>query len=292
MKRPFALRLATFVSVVLGLLVAAPAAVAKHGCGLDRSSIHPMVFVHGGTGSGAQFDSQKMRFTENGYPDDYVRVFEYDSTFSVESPADVQARLDTFIAHVKQETGRSQVDLLGHSLGTFRVPDLPQQLSRTRRERRPLREHRRCGGGLAAGRGTDPGHLGGQGDAGSLDRRGDQRHGAQSDARPVGDLTGVFRCDVQVLHRPSPPKTTDILRRARQDHDRRKGDAVPAERRRPCGHHADDLEGEEFKRRADRASGCDPGIGERRVLGTRQSPQWKAIRVRPRAAGTVPSLLL
>jgi pimeloyl-ACP methyl ester carboxylesterase len=118
MKRTFALRLATFATVVLGLLFAAPAAVAKHGSGLDQSSIHPMVFVHGGTGSGAQFASQKMRFTENGYPDDYVRVFEYDSTFSVESQADVQARLDSFIAQVKQQTGRSQVDLLGHSLGT------------------------------------------------------------------------------------------------------------------------------------------------------------------------------
>ena len=51
-------------------------------------------------------------------PDDYVRVFEYDSTFSVESPADVQARLDSFIAQVKQQTGRNQVDLFGHSLGT------------------------------------------------------------------------------------------------------------------------------------------------------------------------------
>ena len=62
MTRPFALRLATFVIVVLGLLVAAPVAVAKHGSGLDRSSIHPMIFVHGATGSGAQFASQKMRF--------------------------------------------------------------------------------------------------------------------------------------------------------------------------------------------------------------------------------------
>jgi pimeloyl-ACP methyl ester carboxylesterase len=104
--------------VLLGLLIAAPAAVAKHGPTLDRSSIHPMVFVHGGSGSGGQFESQGLRFTENGYPDDYVRVFEYDSSFSVESPADVQARLDAFINQVKQQTGRSQVDLLGHSLGT------------------------------------------------------------------------------------------------------------------------------------------------------------------------------
>ena len=118
MKRPFALRLAMLATVVLGLLFAAPAAVAKPGSGLDPSSIHPMVFVHGGTGSGGQFESQRMRFTENGYPDDYVRVFEYDSTFSVESEADVQARLDDLINQVKQDTGRRQIDLLGHSLGT------------------------------------------------------------------------------------------------------------------------------------------------------------------------------
>lgn len=118
MKRPFALRIATIATVVLGLLFAAPAAVAKHQDGLDLNSIHPMVFVHGFSGSGGQFESQKLRFTENGYPDDYVRVFEYDSTFSLESPAEVQARLDSFIGEVKQETGRSQVDLLGHSLGT------------------------------------------------------------------------------------------------------------------------------------------------------------------------------
>jgi pimeloyl-ACP methyl ester carboxylesterase len=118
MRRSFAPRLATFSVLVLGLLFAAPAAFAKHAPVLDPSSVHPMVFVHGGTGSGAQFESQKMRFTENGYPDDYVRVFEYDSSFSVESQADVQARLDVFINQVKQETGRSQIDLLGHSLGT------------------------------------------------------------------------------------------------------------------------------------------------------------------------------
>src|SRR5919204_1776946 len=118
MNRSFAPRLATFALLLVGLVLAAPAAMAKQGPTLDPSAIHPMVFVHGGTGSGGQFESQKLRFTENGYPDDYVRAFEYDSTFSVESQADVQARLDAFIDQVRQETGRSQVDLLGHSLGT------------------------------------------------------------------------------------------------------------------------------------------------------------------------------
>jgi pimeloyl-ACP methyl ester carboxylesterase len=107
--------------VVLGLLLAAPAADAHRGSGhhrLDLSKIHPIVFVHGAEGSGAQFESQKMRFASNGYPLRLVYAFEYDSLSYLGSVAAVQAALDRFIADVKQKTGASQVDLLGHSLGT------------------------------------------------------------------------------------------------------------------------------------------------------------------------------
>ncbi len=98
----------------------------------------------------------------------------------------------------RPQPGRSPRPLAGHR----HLPDLPQQLSGARGERRPLREHRRCTGGLAAGRRPDPGHLGGQGNARSLDRRGDQRDRPQPDPRPVGDLTAILRRDVQILHRP------------------------------------------------------------------------------------------
>jgi pimeloyl-ACP methyl ester carboxylesterase len=114
-----ALRSIISAAVVVGLLFAAPAAVAKPGSRLHLRRIHPMIFVHGFEGSGAQFESQRLRFTENGYPGKYVRVFEYDSTFSGESRGHVEARLDNFIARVKRRTGRNKVDLLGHSLGTF-----------------------------------------------------------------------------------------------------------------------------------------------------------------------------
>ena len=248
MKSPFALRLATIATVVLGLLFAAPAAVAKHGCGLHLSSIHPMVFVHGGTGSGGQFESQKMRFTENGYPDDYVRVFEYDSSFSVESPADVQARLDSFIAQVKQETGRNQVDLLGHSLGTT--------VSQTYLNSSPahaanVAHYVNIDGAQAAsppggvptlaiwaGRGTPGRSIGG-----AINVTVPNQTHVQS-ATSSESFAEMFR-----FFTGQAPPTTDILRRARQDHDRRTGDAVPAERRRPGGHLADDLESEEFERR-------------------------------------------
>jgi hypothetical protein len=77
-----------------------------------------MIFVHGGAGSGGQFESQAMRFTSNGYPPDYMRVLEYDSSFAIENMTDVWARLDELISTILAETSADKVDLLGHSLGT------------------------------------------------------------------------------------------------------------------------------------------------------------------------------
>jgi hypothetical protein len=79
---------------------------------------NPIIFVHGGSGSGMQFESQGMRFTSNGYPQDYINVLEYDSSFSINTMAQVHARLDQLIADLKNKFGVTQVDTLGHSLGT------------------------------------------------------------------------------------------------------------------------------------------------------------------------------
>jgi pimeloyl-ACP methyl ester carboxylesterase len=59
-----------------------------------------------------------MRFASNGYPPGYVRVHEYDSLFSINTQAQVLARLDTLVAELLAETGADKIDLLGHSLGT------------------------------------------------------------------------------------------------------------------------------------------------------------------------------
>jgi hypothetical protein len=109
-------RLAVLVLALAGLLLAAPVADAhwKH----HRFDPTPIIFVHGGAGSGAQFESQALRFTSNGYPSRYVRVLEYDSTFSVNTMDQVLAKLDALVAQVKQETGKPKVDIAGHSLGT------------------------------------------------------------------------------------------------------------------------------------------------------------------------------
>jgi hypothetical protein len=89
---------------------------------------HPMIFVHGGSGSGGQFESQAMRFESNFYPHEYVKVLEYDSqslfnfsTQQVNQPLleQIWSNLDQLIASTEAETGADQVDILGHSLGTM-----------------------------------------------------------------------------------------------------------------------------------------------------------------------------
>ncbi len=44
---------------------------------------NPIVFVHGIEGSGAQFESQKMRFMSNGYPERWIDEVDYNSTRAV-----------------------------------------------------------------------------------------------------------------------------------------------------------------------------------------------------------------
>ena len=81
--------------------------------------VGPIIFVHGGAGSAQQFDSQAMRFASNGWPQELMFAFEYDSTFVTQGPAAVIARLDVFVDGVLAQTGADQVYLMGHSLGTF-----------------------------------------------------------------------------------------------------------------------------------------------------------------------------
>jgi hypothetical protein len=57
-----------------------------------------------------------MRFASNGYPSEYVRVFEYNSLNS--GPEVVQPALDAFIDDVLAEFGSDHLYVLGHSLGT------------------------------------------------------------------------------------------------------------------------------------------------------------------------------
>ncbi len=78
---------------------------------------HPIVFLHGGSGSAGQFESQAMRFESNGYPERYVNALDYDSTFSVETRDQVYTRIDQLLDLLQATTGDPQIDLIGHSRG-------------------------------------------------------------------------------------------------------------------------------------------------------------------------------
>ncbi|MGO8987698.1 MAG: alpha/beta fold hydrolase [bacterium] len=89
-------------------------------------AIRPMIFVHGYTGSAAQYEWQAMRFASNGYPQNYLNAFEYDSVSwgGIFAPPNIPfqtatlAALDARIDAIVQQTGADKVELLGHSQGT------------------------------------------------------------------------------------------------------------------------------------------------------------------------------
>ncbi len=78
------------------------------------SKLLPIVFVHGQSGSAQQFETQAMRFTSNGYPQNLLFSFEYNTSLE-DNPI---GELDTFLDEVLAKTGASQVYAIGHSRGT------------------------------------------------------------------------------------------------------------------------------------------------------------------------------
>ncbi|TDV35323.1 alpha/beta hydrolase [Actinophytocola oryzae] len=100
----------TVAALVLALLVVPPAR-AEHG-----PPRLPIVFVHGNSGSAQQFETQFQRFAANGYPEDLLFAYEYD-TSGPDNTAAV-AGLGTFVDGVLARTGARQVLLAAHSRGT------------------------------------------------------------------------------------------------------------------------------------------------------------------------------
>jgi hypothetical protein len=109
--------IAAFVCAAF-LVVAAQPAAAQSGFGQN-----PILFVHGIEGSGSQFESQKMRFMSNGYPEAWVDEVDYDSSRAVGDKSAVDAQIDAKVAALKQRTGKSKVDVVAHSLGTTVMQD-------------------------------------------------------------------------------------------------------------------------------------------------------------------------
>ncbi|MET8152696.1 alpha/beta fold hydrolase [Actinoplanes sp. NPDC049668] len=106
--------LALAAAAVLTVAVPVPA-VASTG----TPSYRPVIFVHGSAGSAAQFETQAKRLTGNGYPIEVIEAHEYDSPNIATTVPQVHAGLDARITRLLAATGADQVDIVGHSLGTF-----------------------------------------------------------------------------------------------------------------------------------------------------------------------------
>ena len=111
---------------LVALIAAAVAALLLVVSGAHAQSPYPqnpVLFVHGIEGSGAQFESQKLRFTSNGYPERWIDAVDYDSTRAVGDKSQVASQIDAAIAELQKRTGRAKVDVVAHSLGTTVMHD-------------------------------------------------------------------------------------------------------------------------------------------------------------------------
>lgn len=75
----------------------------------------PIIFVHGYTGSGDSYEWMAQRFTSNGYPKE--KLFTFDWNTLPTNAANNTSYLEAFVKQVLAQTGNTQVNLVGHSLG-------------------------------------------------------------------------------------------------------------------------------------------------------------------------------
>jgi hypothetical protein len=117
-RRSFITRRAT-AGLLLGLVAAGTLLLAGAGRA-DASTFErrPVLFVHGFESAGSNFASQAMRLESNGYPPSWVMELDYDSTAAVGNQTEVDKQIEEAITTLKQRTGKSQVDVIGHSEGT------------------------------------------------------------------------------------------------------------------------------------------------------------------------------
>jgi len=104
-----------FLAAIAGGMLLLSAAPGAHASTFER---RPVLFVHGFESAGSNFASQAMRFESNGYPPSWVDELDYNSTRATTDTTEVDEQIDAAIATLKQRTGKSQVDVIGHSEGT------------------------------------------------------------------------------------------------------------------------------------------------------------------------------
>lgn len=89
---------------------------------IPQERVLPLIFVHGTAGSASQYQTQAMRFASNGYPQDHILAFEYNTAGIAEITRALTGQLspdlDAYIDQVREDLGAEEVYLACHSLGT------------------------------------------------------------------------------------------------------------------------------------------------------------------------------
>jgi hypothetical protein len=113
-------RRSTLRWLVAGCLAGMLALASTSAASASTFERRPVLFVHGVESNGGNFESQVMRFESNGYPKGWVETISYNSLGAAaeEYNGEVEEQIETAIAKLKERTGASQVDLIGHSEGT------------------------------------------------------------------------------------------------------------------------------------------------------------------------------
>ncbi len=99
-------------------------------------SFRPVVFVHGGSGSASQFESQAQRFIANGYPRAYLAAYDHDTGGAgpEENAPITNAALNEIIDGLLKMSGADKVDLIAHSRGAgvsfYYLEDSPENAAK------------------------------------------------------------------------------------------------------------------------------------------------------------------
>ncbi|MDV6012251.1 alpha/beta fold hydrolase [Haloechinothrix sp. LS1_15] len=115
--RGFSLRAAALcLALVLVPSVPAAAAAGTEGTEVEVQDQHrnPVIFVHGYQGSSWNWSSMMADFRGDGYPDEYLYAWDYDTTQSNETTAHEFAEV---VDEHLDRTGADQVDVVTHSMG-------------------------------------------------------------------------------------------------------------------------------------------------------------------------------
>ncbi|GAB3111581.1 triacylglycerol lipase [Streptomyces calidiresistens] len=102
------------VRTLLSALVAAVLVVPLTAGTARATTPDPVVFVHGFSGKSGQFSTMTRDFGANGYPEDRLHVFGYNS---FQSNVTTAHQLADYIDNVLRRTGASKVDIVTHSMG-------------------------------------------------------------------------------------------------------------------------------------------------------------------------------